>query len=832
LFKARHYDFPARKFLQGPQIMFRVIDCLTNQHDFKLVLLAGIICAVASFTAFQIYQRAKASMGSQRIGWLFLAGVATGAGIWATHFVAMLSFQPGLPVSYEPVLTGVSLIIAIAVTTFGFAISAYASSKAITALGGMVIGGGIASMHYTGMRAFQIPGHVEWDITLAHSAVILGILFSSAALVVFEKTRGRTQSFACAGLLTLGICAMHFTAMGAAIIVPDPTIFIVPAVLNSSIMASAVAGITLLVIFAGVTAVLIDSQSTREAGTRSQELVDATIEGIVVAQSGTIKNVNRRVCELSGYSAEELLGRELWPDIIDGPMPDYQQDRERLEAFLKTKEGAKIAIEVVYRPYVSHHDADQVFAIRDLRERNDAEEKIRYLAHNDVLTGLPNRTSLNRKMKEIMRSSQPGKETFAVMCMDLDRFKDVNDVLGHTAGDEVLKEAARRMIDAIGDKGFLARIGGDEFVILQDGHNQPEGISILATKLHEQFEKPFNIESQVVQIGLSAGVAVFPDDGDDSQSLMGNADTALYRAKSQGRGKTCFFEPEMDQAQRMRRKLAQAMHNAIANNEFELYYQPQVRIPTAELIGFEALIRWHHPEHGMVSPADFIPIAEETGMILPIGEWVLREACAEAAGWSSPCKVAVNLSPKQFQQPNLVGLVLQILEETALDPSRLELEITETTLFEDQQNALKILRELKDLGVSIAMDDFGTGYSSLSTLQSFPFDKIKIDRSFVDKVENAKEAAAIVKSVLSLGKSLDIPVLAEGVETDSQLKFLADEQCTAVQGFYFGKPESAAHVIDVLQSGSLLQHCLDRLRSNDSSDRGVASKVHKITKAG
>lgn len=812
--------------------MFRVLDCLTNQHDFTLVLLAGAICAIASFTAFQIYQRARGSHGSQRLGWLFLAGVATGAGIWATHFVAMLAFQPGLPVAYEPVLTGISLIIAMAVTTFGFAICAYSTSTAISAFGGAIIGAGISSMHYTGMRGFQMPGRIEWDPVLAYSAVMLGVLFSAAAVIAFEHVKEGYRTVAGAALLTLAICAMHFTAMGAAIIVPDPTIFIVPAVLDNSIMALAVAGITLIVIFAGVTAVLIDDQTTRDAGERSQELVDATIEGIVVAQSGTIQNVNRRVCELSGYSDQELQGMQLWPDIIDGPMPEYQKDRERLEAFLKTKEGAKIPVEVVYRPYVSRQDADQVFAIRDLRERNDAEERIRYLAHNDVLTGLPNRISLSRKMKEVMRSSQPGREAFAVMCMDLDRFKDVNDVLGHTAGDEVLKEAARRMLDAIGDRAFLARVGGDEFVILQAGHNQPEGISLLATCLHEQFEKPFNIESQVVQIGLSAGVAVFPDDGSDSQTLMGNADTALYRAKSQGRGKTCFFEPEMDQAQRMRRKLAQAMHNAIANNEFELHYQPQVHIPTAELIGFEALIRWHHPELGLVSPSEFIPIAEETGMILPIGEWVLREACREAAAWSSPCKVAVNLSPKQFQQPNLAGLVLQILEETGLDPSRLELEITETTLFEDQQNALKILGQLKGLGVSIAMDDFGTGYSSLSTLQSFPFDKIKIDRSFVDKVEDAKEAAAIVKSVLSLGKSLGIPVLAEGVETDSQLKFLANEQCTAVQGFYFGKPQSAAHVIDVLQSGSLLRHCLDRMRPADRPGSEASSDGQEIAKAG
>lgn len=812
--------------------MYRVIDCLANEHDLSLVLLAGLICATACFTAFQIYQRAKGSSGGQRLGWLFLAGVATGAGIWATHFVAMLAYQPGLPVSYEPVLTGASLVIAMAVTTLGFAIGTFSSSTAVATFGGAVIGTGIASMHYTGMRAFQIPGQIEWNPVLAHASVVMGIVLSAAALIAFDRIKGRYQTPVCAVILTLGICAMHFTAMGAAIIVPDPTVFVVPAVLDNSIMALAVAGITLIVIFAGVTAILIDNQTARESITRSQELVDATVEGIVVAHSGTILNVNRRVSELSGYDAQTLIGKQLWPDIIDGPTPDQKEGEERLEAFLKTRDGAKIPIEVVFRPYVSDRDANEVYAIRDLRERNKAEEKIRFLAHNDVLTGLPNRTSLNRTLKDALRSSQPSGESFAVMCMDLDRFKEVNDVLGHIAGDDVLKDATSRMIETIGDQAYLARTGGDEFVIVQEGHNQPEGISLLASSLIEQFEKPFTIDSQVVQIGLSAGVAIFPADGTDAQTLLGNADTALYRAKSQGRGKTCFFEPEMDQSQRMRRRLAQAMHNAIDNGEFELNYQPQVRLPSAELIGFEALIRWRHPEYGTVSPVDFIPIAEETGMILPIGEWVLREACKEAAKWSSPCKVAVNLSPKQFLQPNLSGQVLQILEETGLDPSRLELEITETTLFVDQQNALKVLGQLKELGVSIAMDDFGTGYSSLSTLQSFPFDKIKIDRSFVDKVEDAKEAAAIVRSVLSLGKSLNIPVLAEGVETDSQLKFLANERCSAVQGYYFGKPESAEHVVDVLQSGSLLRHCLDRLQQNAEPQEMTAKPANNYAKTG
>jgi diguanylate cyclase (GGDEF)-like protein/PAS domain S-box-containing protein len=792
--------------------VLRVLACLTTEHDYRLVLLAAVICATATLTAFHLYERAKSNRGGQRLGWLFLTGVATGAGIWATHFVAMLAFQPGLPASYEPTLTGLSLVIAVAVTTMGFAAGSFSRGLASKALGGGVIGAGIASMHYTGMKAFQIPGRIEWDSALVHSSVVIGLALSAAALIAFEKVSGKWKAWAGAGLLTLGICGLHFTAMSAAIIVPDPTVFVVPAVVDNSIMALAVASITMLVIFAGVTAVLIDSQATRESVARAQELVDATFEGLVIARDGAVHNVNRRLAELSGFSAEELMGKQVWPDLIDGKPPSFNRERERIEASLKTREGDDIPVEVVYRPYVTGRAANQVYAVRDLRERLKAEKKIRFLAHNDTLTGLPNRTSLNAHLARVLRAAQPAREPFAVMCMDLDRFKDVNDVLGHSAGDAVLTEAAQRMIKAAGDGAFLARIGGDEFIAVQSGHNQPEGIAVLASALQEAFREPFQLESQIVQLGLSAGIALYPDDGATREILLSNADTALYRAKLNGRGRACYFEPEMDELQRRRRKLAQALHSALASGQFELHYQPQVRLPTAELIGFEALVRWHHPEHGTISPADFIPIAEETGLILPIGEWVLRTACAEAAQWDEPCKVAVNLSPKQFQQSNLPGLVLRILEETGLAPSRLELEITETTLFEDHQRAIKILGELKALGVSIAMDDFGTGYSSLSTLQAFPFDRIKIDRSFVDNVECAKEAAAIVKSVLSLGRSLDIPVLAEGVETDSQLQFLAREHCQAVQGFYFGRPETSAEVRELLRSGSLLKHTLKKLK--------------------
>ena len=332
----------------------------------------------------------------------------------------------------------------------------------------------------------------------------------------------------------------------------------------------------------------------------------------------------------------------------------------------------------------------------------------------------------------------------------------------------------------------------------------------LPLRLIEAFDVSFEIDETAVDIGVSIGIALYPDDGTTTEQILANADRALYRAKGLRRSSACFFEPDMDLAVRRRRRLAQELKVALAEDQFEVHYQAQVKIPSAELIGFEALLRWHHPEQGLLSPVEFIPIAEETGLIIPLGEWVLLKACREAAGWSRQYKIAVNLSARQFQDHKLAEVVHRILLETGLSPSRLELEITETALFDDLQRTLDSLRRLRALGVSIAMDDFGTGYSSLSSLQAFPFDKIKIDRQFVQQLGEKTKAASIVRSVLGLGKSLKIPVLAEGVETAQQLEFLSAEDCEQVQGFYFARPASAEKIRKILASGyAEVQLCAD-----------------------
>jgi diguanylate cyclase (GGDEF)-like protein/PAS domain S-box-containing protein len=422
----------------------------------------------------------------------------------------------------------------------------------------------------------------------------------------------------------------------------------------------------------------------------------------------------------------------------------------------------------------------------DITERKQAEARIEHMARYDALTDLPNRVAFVEHLTRTIGSAREGRESFAVLSIDLDRFKEVNDMFGHAVGDDVLRELAQQLRGFAGD-AYLARLGGDEFTLVTPNGDQPALAEALARRLQAAVGTDLNLDGQHLRVGVSIGIAIFPADGADATTLLNNADAALSRAKAAGRGKTRFFEVEMDNRQRERRTIQHELDSAVVRNEFRLFYQPQANIG-GEVTGFEALVRWHHPQRGMVSPATFIPVAEESGLIMQIGEWVLREACREAASWPHPLQIAVNLSPIQFRHGDLAGLVHSVLLETGLSPTRLELEITEGVLVEDFARGLSILRRLKALGVRIAMDDFGTGYSSMSYLQSFPFDKIKIDQSFISKVTTNPQSAAIVRAVIGLAHGLNLPVLAEGVETKEQLDFLAAESCDEMQGYLLGRP--------------------------------------------
>jgi len=423
----------------------------------------------------------------------------------------------------------------------------------------------------------------------------------------------------------------------------------------------------------------------------------------------------------------------------------------------------------------------------DVTERANVEEQIRHMARHDALTGLSNRTALSDEMEAALTRVHRGA-IIAVMCLDLDHFKDVNDTLGHPVGDLLLRAVTERLRAVVRTHDTVARMGGDEFVVLQVSLEGVHDAEALAGRLIASIECPFDLDGHHIVIGASVGVAIAPRDGTTSAELLRNADMALYAAKSDGRGTFRLFEPAMDLKLKAHRQLEADLREALANGEFEIHYQPQVNVATEEIAGCEALLRWNHPTNGLVAPANFIPLAEEIGLIVPIGEWVLREACREATTWPPTFRVAVNLSPAQLKSRNLVQSVLDALHASGLAPGRLELEITETAWLHNDDSTLRTLHELRDLGIKISMDDFGTGYASLSNLHRFPFDKIKIDRSFVENMGQKSDATAIIKAVVWLGKDLGITTVAEGVETSEQLAHVRAFGCTEVQGFLFSPP--------------------------------------------
>ena len=508
---------------------------------------------------------------------------------------------------------------------------------------------------------------------------------------------------------------------------------------------------------------------------------------------------NARYAEIYGLSAEQVTTGTTLRQIIEhrtrnGLLADKSPDAI-VEAMLRRRTDANFeqfhnqlsdgrCIAITVQPM---EDGGTVTTHQDITDQRRSEAKITHMALHDALTGLPNRALLNERLEQALARASRG-ELVAAHMLDLDHFKDVNDTLGHPAGDKLLTVVAGRLRELVRDMDTVARMGGDEFAILQMGISEPADATGLAGRINDALCAPYIIDGQQVVMGTSVGIALGPIDGDTPEQILRNADLALYRAKGDGRGTYRFFEPEMDTQMRERTALEHDLRRALVANEFELHYQPIVDLATNNVAGFEALIRWHHPERGMVSPGSFIPLAEQTGLIVPIGEWAIRDACRTAARWPNNIKIAVNLSAVQFKQPGLVQVIASALAHAGLQPERLELEVTETILLQDNETTLGMLYQLRALGVRIAMDDFGTGYSSLSYLQKFPFDKIKIDRSFVKDVAENSGSLNIVRAVASLAQGLGITTTAEGVETQEQLQAIISEGCCEMQGFLFSRP--------------------------------------------
>ena len=676
--------------------MLKVISCLTYEHDYSFVAVAAVVCVITSVMTVQLFTRAQKVSPELRFSWVVLSGIAGGAAIWTTHFVAMLGFNIPVEHAFSPILTLLSLLIAIGFTAGGLYLSSLDNKGIPAETGGVVVGLGIIGMHFTGMMGLEGALHLEWDRNLVTIAVLSAMAFGAATSHLLSRQPFRGRQWLAVVSLVLAICCLHFIAMGAATLVPDPSVS--PPAVSMSDEFLAIMALAMMAVVTGVILYVLDTRS-------QQELVDS----------------------------------------------------------------------------------------------------FRYAALHDTLTGLPNRAYLATHLSNALKSDSG--MTAAVFVIDLDRFKDINDVHGHPTGDEYLKAIAQRMVDQRRSGELISRIGGDEFIAVKLNIKDLDEADEFARRLMTCIEKPVKHGVSDLSASASIGIALYPRDADEAEVLIGRADLAMYRAKKQIEDKICYYEPSMDERRRQRSAIAMELRHAVERNELELFYQPQLDMTSQQIVGYEALLRWHHPTRGLVSPNEFIPIAEETGLIVPIGEWVLRRACTEVAKWGKPYRVAINIASAQLTRTNLAKTVQETLGETGLPASQLELEITEASIIEDRDRTLRTLHQLKALGVTIAMDDYGTGYSSLATLQMFPFDKLKIDRSFVAGLPTSQTSIAIVKATIILAASLEISVLAEGVETDEQVRFLREQGCSEVQGYFFGRPERLSVIAQEVGVAEIEERC-------------------------
>ena len=791
--------------------MYQVLYCLTDQHDWRLVALGGAVCLLASAAAISLFHRARAASGGARVSWIALDAVVAGCGIWATHFIAMQAYGPGAGGAYNIPVTVLSLIFAVAVTFVGLSISVSAMRPMLVALGGAVVGGGVAAMHYTGMMALEIPARIGWATGTVTVSIILGIVFGSLALLVAGRRDSLTDALGATVLLTVAIVSHHFTAMGAVELTPDPAIVIsglsIPPASLSILTASAAAAIIAIALAAAV----LDRRAKGELG-RKQVVLDTALENMsqglcMFDADGTIMLFNDRYAAMLRRTDIQLTGRLLL-DVLKEEESKGQWSGNPDEFFARlvvdAREG-RTTTDVVNRFGRSIRVVNQpmqgggwVATFEDITEWLEAQAKISHMARHDALTGLPNRVLFHEQLEQGLRRAA-SNDQLAVLCLDLDHFKDINDSLGHPVGDALLKEVGRRLKATVGEHDTVARLGGDEFAVVQIGRSEETAARSLAGRLVEVISTPYEIDDHQIVIGVSIGISLSPQDGSNSDELLKNADLALYRAKADGRGTYRFFETGMDARAQARRLLEMDLRAALQRNEFQVYYQPIRDVASDRVVAFEALLRWNHPQRGLIAPISFIPLAEETGLIVQLGEFVLQSACMDAVTWPDDVDVAVNLSPVQFKSPNLIASVTGALAASGLNARRLELEITESVLLQNSEATLTTLHELRGMGVRISLDDFGTGYSSLSYLRSFPFDKIKIDRSFVSELATREDSMAIIRAVTGLGRSLGIVTTAEGVENDAQLELLRREGCTQAQGYLFSKPRPASDVALMLE---------------------------------
>ncbi|WP_342514975.1 EAL domain-containing protein [Sporosarcina sp. FSL K6-1522] len=774
-------------------------------HDISLVVLSFAIAFMASLTALDTARRVHFSTGWQRKLWLLSGSFAMGIGIWAMHFIAMIAFELPVPIYYDLVLVFVSIIVAIAASMCGLYFSCKTNMNiAKLVVGGTIMGIGISGMHYIGMAAME-GIHITYQPVYFVVSICIAIGASIIALMLTFRFResqqgiGNKAKIVSGMVMAIAIAGMHYTGMFGARFIPDHQIAeidktsldmdaVVTAVTISTIV---ILGIVLVISF------VLDRRLDEEI-TFKDAILESVLDCLIIINNkGNIIECNPAVTTTFGHAREELIGQHMEQKLL-GRLAENNVETEKIQYNQRVEmtgircNGETFPVELTVTKIKKEGLPLFTVYMRDITQLKQSEETIWKMAYRDSLTGLPNRRFFSEHLNVSLIEAEVHETKLAVIFLDLDHFKLINDSMGHAFGDILLKSVAERLRKCVEAPDIVARNGGDEFtLILQDTNDQLA--ETVVENIIYALNEPFDLGEQEVFISTSIGISMYPADGEDQEVLVKNADTAMYEAKEQGRNGYSFFKAGHEMKMLKKHQLGNELRMALERDELILHYQPRLHMGSGQIIGVEALVRWIHPEKGFIPPDEFIPQAEELGLIVPIGEWVLRTAVAQCKKWQEQglsLQMSVNLSAVQFQKADIVKVVSETLQREELAPGLLNLEITESMMM-NAEYSIRVLQELKTLGVQLSVDDFGTGYNSLSSLKKMPLDYLKIDRSFMHNIPDDPENTAIVKAIISIAQSLNLNVIAEGIEEEQQLAFLQQLHCHEIQGYLVCRPVPA-----------------------------------------
>ena len=787
---------------------------IQGSYNIGLVILSFLIVALASYSALDLVGRITHSKKKAKKYWLIGGAVTMGLGIWSMHFVGMLALQVHATISYDYHKVLISIGIAIFASWVSlFFVSRETMSRNQLFIGGASLSTAIVSMHYTGMSAMRMSASIQYDPFLVFLSVIIACVASVLALKIGFRYKNRNanrlfEKMVSANILGMAVAGTHYTGMAAATYHSDDMVHIASSALPIGTLLLAL-GIGIAILFIQILVIFFlgfDKKLTLQNKELllTQQKFDSLITynpDIIfrINKDGKLETINPAISRVLGYtpedirklSLESLVSEEVWKECKNYCIDTLRGALRSFEIEASHKNNSKVALNILTIPVYVDNEIKGINAIaKDITEQKLALAKVNYLAYYDELTGLPNRRAFKEKANSLLQNH--GDEMAALLLMDIDRFKTINDTLGHGQGDLFIKEIAKRFTECLEPGEILARVGVDEFTVFLPKITGLEQAEITAQKLLHSLEEPIKINTHDIYTTTCIGISSFPQDGLNIEELLKRADLAMFLGKGTGDSSYKFYKESME-SRLDKIQIEEEMRTGIQkDDEFILYFQPKIDTRTAEISGAEALVRWNHPRLGFVSPAEFIPLAEETGLIIQLGEKILDLACAQLHAWHKDgfdsIQIAVNISTRQFMQDNFIEKLKRMLDKWSIDGKNLELEITESTAMNNVNRAIFTFERLRELGVKIAIDDFGTGYSSFAYLKDYPINTLKIDQSFIRNLATGGPDEAIVASIIGLAKNMQLNIVAEGVENQMQFDFLKELDCNQVQGYMFSKP--------------------------------------------